>query len=138
MDPSMPHNKDIKERLMHDVKKMAGRDIAEAAGISERAVEGLCESMAKKGLSSVANKDGQMGFALLPTVPGLFEFPFMKGGGTPLHEKLGELWEEYHKDGLSREVGYQSDIFYPLRRIFVIPSLEFIRKFFVLSNDFSA
>ncbi len=32
-------------------------------------------------------------YGLVPTIPGLFEFPFMKGGGTPMHERLAKLWE---------------------------------------------
>ncbi len=79
--------------------------IAQSAGVSTEAAGALCESMAKKGIVFSREKGGQMGYSLLPTFPGLFEFPFMKGGGTPLHEKLGKLWEEYHKDGLSNEFG---------------------------------
>jgi len=80
-------------------------DIARSAGVSEEVAQDLCESMAQKGVVFSRKKDGQMGYALLPTVPGLFEFPFMRGGGTPFHDKLARLWEEYHKDGLASEFG---------------------------------
>ncbi|HUH65641.1 MAG TPA: 4Fe-4S binding protein, partial [Syntrophales bacterium] len=40
-------------------------------------------------------------YGLLPTVPGLFEFPLMRGGGAPVHERLGKLWTKYRKDGLA-------------------------------------
>jgi len=77
--------------------------IAEKAGMSVEDASALCESMANKGIIFSREKGGQMGYSLLPTVPGVFEFPFMAGGGTPEHKKLGKLWEEYHLDGQSKE-----------------------------------
>ena len=68
--------------------------IASAAGVDENRAQDLLESMANKGIIHSKNKIGEKHYALLPTIPGVFEFPFMKGGGTPLHKRLGELWEE--------------------------------------------
>lgn len=79
--------------------------IAESAGVSKEGAEDLCESMAAKGVVYSRRKKGQMGYSLLPTVPGLFEFPFMTGGGTPEHDRLAELWERYHEEALGREFG---------------------------------
>ncbi len=81
----------------------SAREIAKAAGVSEQEVSERCESMAKKGIVYSREKDGVMGYSLLPTIPGVFEFPFMKGGGTPMHEKLGKLWEAYHHESLGNE-----------------------------------
>lgn len=78
-------------------------EIARAAGVSENAVMERCESMANKGIIFSRQKDGEMGYALLPTIPGLFEFPFMTGGGTPMHERLARLWMEYHNEALGNE-----------------------------------
>ncbi|HUT52317.1 MAG TPA: 4Fe-4S binding protein [bacterium] len=75
-------------------------EIAAAAGVSEEEARLKCESMADKGIVYCRDKGGEKGYALLPTIPGLFEFPFMKGGGTPEHEKLGRLWEIYHREGM--------------------------------------
>jgi formate hydrogenlyase subunit 6/NADH:ubiquinone oxidoreductase subunit I len=77
--------------------------IAGLTGVSEDDVRERCESMANKGIVFSREKRGEMGYALLPTVPGLFEFPFMKGGGTPMHDRLGKLWEEYHHEALGNE-----------------------------------
>jgi electron transport complex protein RnfB len=74
--------------------------IAAAAGVSEQEARTRCESMADKGIVYCRDKGGEKGYALLPTIPGLFEFPFMKGGGTAEHEKLGRLWEIYHREGM--------------------------------------
>jgi len=57
--------------------------IAESSGVAKEKVESLCESMASKGIAFSRQKKGQKGYSLLPTVPGLFEFPFMTGGGPP-------------------------------------------------------
>ncbi|MBM4271808.1 MAG: 4Fe-4S dicluster domain-containing protein [Deltaproteobacteria bacterium] len=74
--------------------------IASAAGISRDDAYRMLESMAEKAIVSCRVKEGKHSYGLLPTIPGLFEFPLMRGGGAPIHERLGKLWGEYHKDGL--------------------------------------
>ena len=78
-------------------------EIAERAGVLESEARTRLESMANKGIIYSRVKDGEMGYALLPTIPGVFEFPFMTGGGTPMHEKLARLWEKYHREALGQE-----------------------------------
>ena len=75
-------------------------EIAAKAGVSMAEASTLCESMANKGIVFSRDKDGIMGYSLLPTIPGVFEFPFMKGGGEPMHKELGKLWEEYHRESM--------------------------------------
>jgi electron transport complex protein RnfB len=75
-------------------------DIASAASIPMDEAEYLLESMADKAVIFSREKSGKQFYGLLPTVPGLFEFPLMRGKGTPLHERLGKLWTKYRKDGL--------------------------------------
>jgi ferredoxin len=84
-------------KSIHKIAKEAGSSI-------EHATE-LCESMANKGIIFSREKKGETGYALLPTLPGLFEFPFMAGGGTPIHERLGKLWERYHLESQGKEFG---------------------------------
>ena len=74
--------------------------IAAACGISPERAEVLLEGMADRAVVFARVKEGKCAYALLPTIPGLFEFPFMKIGGTPMDARLGKLWEEYHADGL--------------------------------------
>ncbi len=77
--------------------------IAEASGIAAERVAELCESMANKGIAFSRRKGGEMGYSLLPTIPGLFEFPFMAGGGARQHRRLAKLWEQYHHEALGNE-----------------------------------
>lgn len=81
------------------------RKIAKRAGLSVEKASKLCETMADKGIIFGREKNGEMGYAILPTIPGLFEFPFMAGGGTPMHERLGKLWEQYHIENQGKEFG---------------------------------
>ncbi|MDQ5984436.1 MAG: NAD(P)H-quinone oxidoreductase subunit I, chloroplastic [Syntrophus sp. SKADARSKE-3] len=81
-------------------KPKSAAKVAEAAGISENDAKSALESMARKGIIFSKNKDGKITYGLVPLIPGLFEFPFMKGGGTPLHNRLAQLWEEYHHEAL--------------------------------------
>ena len=75
--------------------------IAAAAGIPLDEAEYLLESMADKAIIFSREKDGKISYGLLPTIPGLFEYPLMRGGKSPMHERLGKLWTKYRKDGLS-------------------------------------
>jgi Na+-translocating ferredoxin:NAD+ oxidoreductase subunit B len=74
--------------------------IAHSASLDEATAGARLEAMAEKAIIFSKEKDGKRSYGLVPTIPGLFEFPFMKGGGTPLHEKLGALWEKYHHEAL--------------------------------------
>lgn len=77
--------------------------IASVAGCDEQKAVGLLESMADKGIVFSRDKDNVRGYALLPTVPGLFEFPFMRGDKTPMHDRLAKLWAAYHEEALGNE-----------------------------------
>ena len=74
--------------------------LAKASGVSEDEAEKRLESMADKGIIYSKNKDGKKLYGLVPLIPGVFEFPFMKGGGSPMHDRLARLWEAYHHDSL--------------------------------------
>jgi formate hydrogenlyase subunit 6/NADH:ubiquinone oxidoreductase subunit I len=95
--------------------------VAEITGVPHDEVSQRCEAMADKGIVFSREKRGEMGYALLPTLPGLFEFPFMTGGGTSMHDRLAELWEEYHREGMGNEFAGSET---PLAR--VIPIQETI------------
>jgi len=75
-------------------------EIAARSGVPVAETRARCESMASRAIVFSREKNGIMGYSLLPTIPGLFEFPFMKGGGEPMHQALAKLWEEYHREGL--------------------------------------
>ncbi|MBN2078464.1 MAG: 4Fe-4S binding protein [Spirochaetes bacterium] len=96
-------------------------EIAEKAGISSGKASELLESMANKVIIFSKKKEGSMLYGLLPAIPGLFEFPFMKGGGTPELDKLGELWEKYHAEALGN--GFSGN---PTPLVRVVPVSESI------------
>ncbi len=76
-------------------------EIADLASLRKNDAEILLESMANKAVIHSRTKDGSQEYALLPTIPGLFEFPFMKAEkGAPLYGMLGALWEKYHHESL--------------------------------------
>ncbi len=74
--------------------------IAGNAGFTKEEVLVHLESMADKGIIISRKKEGLLQYGLLPLIPGVFEFPFMKTELTPMHTRLGELWEEYHTEAL--------------------------------------
>ncbi len=69
--------------------------IAARARVSPDEAAECLESLADKGIVYAREKNGAMGYALLPVMPGLFEFPFMKGIHDETIEKLTPLWKEY-------------------------------------------
>ena len=74
--------------------------IAKAAAISEDEAQRRLESMVSKGILFSKTKGDKALYGLVGLIPGVFEYPFMKGGGTPMHKRLAELWEEYHHEAL--------------------------------------
>ncbi|MBC7229748.1 MAG: 4Fe-4S binding protein [Actinobacteria bacterium] len=70
-------------------------DVARHAGVDIGTARGCLESLAEKGVVFVREKEGERGYALLPVMPGIFEFPFMKGMSDEMRDKLTPLWKEY-------------------------------------------
>lgn len=70
-------------------------DIARRAGVDPRNAKVHLESLADKGVVYAREKDGAWGYALLPVMPGLFEFPYMKGLSEETRDKLTPLWRSY-------------------------------------------
>ena len=79
--------------------------IAVKAGMPVEQASALCESMANKGLVYAYALRHHMVYALLPTAPGLFEYPLMIGNlpGVDM-ERLGELWTRYYENGWGHEL----------------------------------
>lgn len=92
-------NEDIDLLLHMNFSGKSTEDIAAAASLPAEKVYGMLESMADRGLIFHRDKGEKRFYGILPTIPGLFEFPFMKGGGTSMHDKLAVLWNEYKHDG---------------------------------------
>lgn len=92
---------EIDVALAMSFRALPVESIARAAGLAEDETGRRLEAMADKAvIFAKTGKDGKKTYGLVPTIPGLFEFPFMKGGGTPMHERLAKLWEEYHGEAL--------------------------------------
>lgn len=88
--------------------------IAQGAGLSENEAGEMLEAMADRAIVFSRERDGIRSYSLLPTIPGLFEFPLMKGIVTSEHEKLGKLWDEYHREALGASMSGRPT---PLARI---------------------
>ena len=73
----------------------AAEVIAERAGVPPEEARERLESMADKGLVYAREKNGDWGYALLPIMPGIFEFPYMKGVKDETLERMAVLWEKY-------------------------------------------
>jgi Na+-translocating ferredoxin:NAD+ oxidoreductase subunit B len=97
-----PEEAAVAVSMSHQVKTPAG--IAQKAGLSEDETRKHLESMADKGIITSRNRDGEKLYGLVPLVPGVFEVPFMKGGGTPMHERLAQLWEEYYHEAFGASI----------------------------------
>ena len=78
--------------------------IAKRAGVSPKEAKIRLESLANKGIIYAREKEGEWGYALLPVMPGIFEFPYMKGERTETLERLSRLWKSYLPK-ISKEFG---------------------------------
>ena len=75
-------------------------EIAQKAGLPADEVVRLGEGLADKGLVLARDRDGKKSYGLLPLMPGIFEFPFMKTKYLDLDfDKLAELWQRYYESG---------------------------------------
>lgn len=80
-----------------------GKTVEEIASEAHQDIEltrQILEQMANKAIIYTAKKNNEILYGLVPTIPGLFEFPFMKGMITETHPKLAQLWEKYHHEAL--------------------------------------
>jgi Fe-S-cluster-containing hydrogenase component 2 len=110
-----PEEAALAVNMSYKTKSLAS--IAKATGVAESKANKNLESMADKGIIYSKNKEGEKFYGLLPLIPGVFEIPFMKGGGTPMHKRLGQLWEEYHHDALGASFAGQPT---PLMRVVAV------------------
>ena len=67
----------------------------EIAGGDPKGVESLLETMANKGLVTTRERDQVTVYSLMPLIPGIFEFQFMKGEVNDRAKKLARLFEDY-------------------------------------------
>lgn len=78
--------------------------IAQKTGQPEAELQTALEAMADRGLVyAKADRQGNPRYSLLPTIPGLFEFPFMRLENVTLRDELGRLWHQYHNEALGNE-----------------------------------
>lgn len=69
--------------------------VADRAGVDIGRAERDLESLANKGVVFAKEKEGKKKYALLPVMPGIFEFPYMKGERNETLERLSTLWSGY-------------------------------------------
>lgn len=69
--------------------------IAQKAGMPADECGAMLESMAARGVVLSSEREGVLGYAMLPVMPGLFEFPFMKGERGEFEDRLAVLWQSY-------------------------------------------
>ncbi len=91
-----PREAEIAVQMSFRAKKPG--EIADRVGLPEAETLNHLEAMADKGIIMSRKKDGETYYLLVPLIPGVFEFPFMKGGETPELKRLAELWEKYHSE----------------------------------------
>ncbi len=76
-------------------KPATAEEVASRTDIDVETTRVHLEALADKGLVFARDKEGSRGYAILPVMPGLFEFPFMKGVRNEELDRLGKLWRGY-------------------------------------------
>lgn len=75
--------------------------LAEKMGKDQQNLTEMFERMANRGVvMAKKSESGEHRYSLLPTIPGLFEFPFMRAERLPQREELAKLWHLYHTEAL--------------------------------------
>ncbi len=71
-------------------------ELAEQLDREEKALTDLLETMADKGMVFVAKTDdGLSKYALIPFVPGVWEFQLMRGNDTPKDRKIAKMLQSF-------------------------------------------
>jgi ferredoxin len=94
-----PEEAELLCRLSFRVKTVD--EIIRDTDLDAEKVEKTLDALSSKAILFSKMSKGVKSYALLPTIPGLFEFPFMKGMTSPELKKLAQLWENYHAECLS-------------------------------------
>ncbi|HWP98319.1 MAG TPA: 4Fe-4S binding protein [Syntrophomonadaceae bacterium] len=76
--------------------------LAKKSGMDEKRLEELLEALADRGAITGLKMKAQTAYCLLPTVPGIFEFPFMRADRHPQIAELSQLWDQYHKEAFAK------------------------------------
>jgi len=76
--------------------------LSEKIGIAPEKLKPILETLGDKGLVFSRPKEGEDAYALLPLVPGIFEFQFMKAGYDPKSRALARLFNDYYYKGWGR------------------------------------
>lgn len=75
--------------------------LAEKMGADQQSLTEMFEKMADRGVvMAKKSASGEHRYSLLPTIPGLFEFPFMRAERAPQRDELAKLWHSYHTEVL--------------------------------------
>lgn len=86
--------------LSMNLKALEVPEIATRAGLTIDEAVSVLERMADKGIIYCIKKEGRVRYALMPPMPGFFEFSLVKGEDTPKNRALGKLWDEYFTGAL--------------------------------------
>jgi electron transport complex protein RnfB len=78
-------------------------DIVSSAGMDEKEVHELLSSMADKGVVYTFDYKGTPMFMMFTVIPGIFEFPIMKGTLDIDYQRLLTLWKNYHEKGWGKK-----------------------------------
>ena len=73
-----------------------GTTLAKRGRISQQEAVQLLTSMDKKGLIVSYETKGKRKYALIPIIPGVFEFTMMTGKKSAKHKKFAELFTSYY------------------------------------------
>lgn len=76
--------------------------LSDKTGMAPDKLTEMLETMADRGVIFAKLQAGSENrYSLLPTIPGLYEFPFMRPERNPHIDELRVLWEQYFADGLA-------------------------------------
>lgn len=86
--------------LCMSFKGLDVEEIAKRGDVPKIEASSLLESMANKGLIYCVKTKAHIRYALMPPMPGFFEFSLIKGEETAQTQRLRRLWEEYFANAL--------------------------------------
>lgn len=90
--------------LSMDLKGLSAHEIAARACVPFEKASSLLEQMANKGIIYSSKSHEGERYALMPPMPGFFEFSLMRGERNRRTDRMGKMWDEYFKKALAHEM----------------------------------
>lgn len=87
-----------------ELSPLTAKEISESCSRNEASVTEILESLARRGLVYSRHKNDIVYYMLVPPMPGIFEYSYIKGNDFRNKKKISKLWNDYFEKALGESI----------------------------------